>query len=71
MFRFAENSQIPYNEMLFFDDEERNIWDINRLGKEFIAILIDFLIFKSAFNVSNERKTSYVISVICDCQGRV
>ncbi|XP_020893030.1 magnesium-dependent phosphatase 1 isoform X2 [Exaiptasia diaphana] len=30
--KFAESSNIPFKEMLFFDDEERNIWDINQLG---------------------------------------
>ena len=31
--RFTQASGISYADMLFFDDEERNIDDISRLGK--------------------------------------
>ena len=31
--RFHEVSGIAYTDMLFFDDEERNIHDVSRLGK--------------------------------------
>jgi len=30
---FTQASGIPYSNMLFFDDEERNIDEISRLGK--------------------------------------
>ncbi|CAH1269152.1 Hypp4110 [Branchiostoma lanceolatum] len=30
--RFHEQSGIPYSKMIFFDDEERNIYDLNRIG---------------------------------------
>lgn len=30
--KFAQASGIPYKDMLFFDDEERNIHEISRLG---------------------------------------
>lgn len=33
IFRFTQASGISYADMLFFDDEERNINDISRLGK--------------------------------------
>ena len=32
-FRFKEQSNIPYSEMLFFDDEYRNIVDLNSIGR--------------------------------------
>ena len=38
-FRFAQASGIPYKDMLFFDDEERNIHEISRLGKRKIPFL--------------------------------
>ena len=31
--RFHTQSKIPYSEMLFFDDEERNIIDLSKIGK--------------------------------------
>ena len=31
--RLTQASGIPYSGMLFFDDEERNIHEISRLGK--------------------------------------
>lgn len=36
--QFKKQSEIPFERMLFFDDEERNIVDINRLGS--VAILV-------------------------------
>ncbi|XP_013788974.2 magnesium-dependent phosphatase 1-like, partial [Limulus polyphemus] len=30
--RFQEKSGIPYSQMLFFDDEHRNIYEISKLG---------------------------------------
>ncbi|KAI8504661.1 Magnesium-dependent phosphatase 1 [Branchiostoma belcheri] len=30
--RFHEQSGVPYSKMIFFDDEERNIYDLNRIG---------------------------------------
>ena len=32
--RFVEASGIAYSNMLFFDDEERNIHEVSRLGKQ-------------------------------------
>lgn len=37
--QFKKQSGIPFERMLFFDDEERNIVDINRLGS--VAVLVD------------------------------
>jgi hypothetical protein len=31
--RFHKNTGIAYKDMLFFDDEHRNIRDVSRLGK--------------------------------------
>lgn len=36
---FKKQSGIPFDRMLFFDDEERNIADINRIGS--VSILVD------------------------------
>ncbi|KAJ6637037.1 Magnesium-dependent phosphatase 1 [Pseudolycoriella hygida] len=36
--QFKKESKIPFDRMIFFDDEERNIVDINRLGS--VAILV-------------------------------
>lgn len=36
---FKKQSGIPFERMLFFDDEERNVAEINRLGA--VAILVD------------------------------
>ena len=33
MYRFKRNSGFNYDEMLFFDDEYRNIVDITKIGK--------------------------------------
>ncbi|KAI0218846.1 Magnesium-dependent phosphatase 1 [Lamellibrachia satsuma] len=30
--RFHAQSKIPYNQMLFFDDEQRNITDLSKIG---------------------------------------
>ncbi|XP_078607531.1 magnesium-dependent phosphatase 1-like [Branchiostoma floridae x Branchiostoma japonicum] len=30
--RFHEQSGVPYSKMIFFDDEERNIYDLSRIG---------------------------------------
>lgn len=37
--KFKKDSGIPFEQMLFFDDEERNITDINQLGA--VAIYVD------------------------------
>lgn len=37
--QFKKQSEIPFERMLFFDDEERNIADINRIGA--VAVLVD------------------------------
>lgn len=37
--QFKKQSGIPFERMLFFDDEERNIVDINRIGS--VAILVE------------------------------
>lgn len=37
--QFKKQSGIPFERMLFFDDEERNIVDINRLGS--VAVLVE------------------------------
>ena len=34
MHRFKKNSGFSYDEMLFFDDEYRNIVDITKIGKQ-------------------------------------
>ena len=34
--RFKRNSEFSYDEMLFFDDEYRNIVDLTRIGKYLI-----------------------------------
>lgn len=36
--KFTQASGIPYSSMLFFDDEERNIHDISRLGVTCILV---------------------------------
>ena len=33
VFRFQQQSGLPYKDMLFFDDEYRNIRDVGSLGK--------------------------------------
>lgn len=37
--KFKKQSEIPFERMLFFDDEERNITDINRIGA--VAVYVD------------------------------
>ena len=41
--RFHTQSKIPYSEMLFFDDEERNIIELSKIGKspgQFAIVII-------------------------------
>ena len=36
--RFQEESNLPYADMIFFDDEPRNITDVGRLGELLLEI---------------------------------
>lgn len=38
VFRMHEESGIPYSDMMFFDDESRNIRDLKAIGKLFITV---------------------------------
>lgn len=37
--RISKESKIDYNDILFFDDEPRNIYDVERLGV--VSILVE------------------------------
>ena len=52
-FRFKEQSNIPYSEMLFFDDEYRNIVDLNSIGR--YLSLENFFILRCDSVSSNDR----------------
>lgn len=36
--RFVEQAKIPHNEMLFFDDEQRNIIDMEKEGVKCVLV---------------------------------
>ena len=48
MHRIKKDSGVDYKDMLFFDDEYRNIRDISKLGKH-ICVVLMFLFYRCIY----------------------